>query len=151
MTPIDSTDPPHPSQARSPYSAPILGVSACLIENGAVLLQQRHGGCYHTRWSLPGGKVEIGETLAVALHRELREETELHATIGAFIDYVEILPQTKPRAAKTHYLVLCFAATAPHARQITAARSELCWLPLTELDTLTLTPGLKTILTRMNA
>ncbi|MFC5287326.1 NUDIX hydrolase [Actinokineospora guangxiensis] len=58
-------------------------------DSGRVLLIRRAHEPGSGLWSLPGGKVESGETDAEALSRELREETGLSATVGAFIGAVE--------------------------------------------------------------
>ncbi len=58
-------------------------------DSGRVLLIRRAHEPGSGLWSLPGGKVEEGETDAEALIRELREETGLFATVGAFIGSVE--------------------------------------------------------------
>ncbi|WP_285293949.1 NUDIX hydrolase [Aureimonas altamirensis] len=59
---------------------PRLAVSACLFDReGRVLLVKRRNEPYAGRWSLPGGRVEAGETLAGAVHREVLEETGIVA------------------------------------------------------------------------
>lgn len=53
-------------------------VSAIIIRDGRLLLQQRRPGCaYPLQWETPGGKVEVGETTFAALRRELDEEISL--------------------------------------------------------------------------
>ena len=64
---------------------PKLTVVAALIELGGRLLvcQRRRDAAFALMWEFPGGKVEAGESLEVALARELREELGITATVGA--------------------------------------------------------------------
>lgn len=61
---------------------PVAGVSILLHGEGMVLLVQRGKAPYAGAWSLPGGRVEPGETLAAAALRELQEETGLEAELS---------------------------------------------------------------------
>jgi 8-oxo-dGTP diphosphatase len=89
-------------------------------------------------WSLPGGRVESGETDAVAVVREVREETGLDVTPGALIGSVR-----RPGSAGVTYDIHDYAATvtggAAHAGDDAA---EVRWVTDLELRTLPTTPGL---------
>jgi 8-oxo-dGTP diphosphatase len=63
----------------------IFGASACVWRDGKVLLIQRAKDPGIGRWSLPGGKVEYGETAAAAAARELLEETHVLAQLDHFL------------------------------------------------------------------
>ena len=58
-------------------SAPVVGVGGVLIRDGKVLLIRRGKPPLYGRWVVPGGTVELGESLEQALVREMREETGL--------------------------------------------------------------------------
>lgn len=69
---------------------PRLAVSACLFDpQGRVLLVKRRNAPYAGRWSLPGGRVEPGESLAEAVHREVLEETGIEAGPLGFLCRIE--------------------------------------------------------------
>jgi ADP-ribose pyrophosphatase YjhB (NUDIX family) len=91
----------------APPQRPQLAVSAAIFREGKVLLVRRArspGKGFH---SLPGGRVEFGETLTEALHREVQEETGLKIEIIGLAGWREVLP-TQP--GRGHYVVMSFAA-----------------------------------------
>src|SRR4051812_13738636 len=63
-------------------------VGAAVVENGRVLVAQRHGGPYDGCWEFPGGKVEPGESEIAGLVRECREELGLDVAPQAFVGEV---------------------------------------------------------------
>ena len=82
MPEASSTQPTHPQ----------LAVSAAIFREGKVLLVRRARSPAKGFYSLPGGRVEFGESLATALHREVREETGLTIEIVALAGWREVLP-----------------------------------------------------------
>ena len=69
---------------------PELSVGAVVVHDGSLLLVRRGHGPAAGEWSLPGGRVEPGETVAQAVEREVREETGLAVRAGAEVGRVQI-------------------------------------------------------------
>jgi 8-oxo-dGTP diphosphatase len=88
-------------------SHPQLAVSAAIFRDGKVLLVRRARSPAKGFYSLPGGRVEFGESLHQALAREVDEETGLNIDIVGLAGWREVLPAT-PGAG--HYLIMSFAA-----------------------------------------
>jgi 8-oxo-dGTP diphosphatase len=88
-------------------SHPQLAVSAAIFRDDKILLVRRARSPAKGFYSLPGGRVEFGETLHVALHREVDEETALKIEILGLAGWREVLPET---AGSGHYLIMSFAA-----------------------------------------
>jgi len=88
-------------------SHPQLAVSAAIFRDDKILLVRRARSPAKGFYSLPGGRVEFGETLHVALHREVGEETALKIEIAGLAGWREVLPET---AGGGHYLIMSFAA-----------------------------------------
>ena len=85
---------------------PQLAVSAAIFRDDRVLLVRRARMPGQGFYSLPGGRVEFGESLHAALHREVDEETAIRIEILGLAGWREVLPS----ASGGHYLILSFAA-----------------------------------------
>ncbi|WP_035662995.1 NUDIX hydrolase [Bradyrhizobium sp. Ec3.3] len=88
-------------------SHPQLAVSAAIFRDGKVLLVRRARSPAKGFYSLPGGRVEFGESLHQALAREVDEETGLAIDIVGLAGWREVLPST---GGAGHYLIMSFAA-----------------------------------------
>ena len=85
---------------------PQIAVSAAIFRDGKVLLTRRARSPAKGFYSLPGGRVEFGESLHQALNREVDEETGLTIEIIGLAGWREVLPTT---ASADHYLIMSFA------------------------------------------
>jgi ADP-ribose pyrophosphatase YjhB (NUDIX family) len=81
---------------------PIVAVGAVVVDGDRVLLVKRANEPLKGEWSLPGGAVEIGETLAGALVREAREETGLDVEVGPVVDVLDRI--VRDAAGRIEYL-----------------------------------------------
>ena len=88
---------------------PILAVSAAVFRDGRALIIRRARAPLLGHFSLPGGGVEVGETLAAALARELMEEVGIEAEIIAFNRHVEAIFHEGSRI-RTHFVIASFVA-----------------------------------------
>jgi 8-oxo-dGTP diphosphatase len=86
---------------------PQIAVSAAIFRDGKVLLTRRARSPAKGFYSLPGGRVEFGESLHQALAREIDEETGLDIDIVGLAGWREVLPAA---AGAGHYLIMSFAA-----------------------------------------
>jgi 8-oxo-dGTP diphosphatase len=91
----------------SPPSHPQLAVSAAIFRDDRILLVRRARSPAKGYYSLPGGRVEFGETLHAALHREVDEETALKIEIIGVAGWREVVPGA---GGGGHYLIMSFAA-----------------------------------------
>jgi ADP-ribose pyrophosphatase YjhB (NUDIX family) len=86
---------------------PQLAVSGAIFRGDKVLLVRRARSPAKGLYSLPGGRVEFGESLHTALHREVAEETGLKIEIVGLAGWREVLPAS---SGGGHYLIMSFAA-----------------------------------------
>lgn len=88
--------------------APIVGVGAVLVERGRVLLVQRGREPSKGKWSLPGGVLELGESLADGVVREVREETGLEVEVVELIELIDRIvrqPVSEVGRIRYHYVI----------------------------------------------
>jgi len=102
--PAASAIPPSPP----PPARPQLAVSAAIFRDDKILLVRRARSPAKGFYTLPGGRVEFGESLHTALRREVDEETCLNIEIIGLAGWREALPATSGGGG--HYLIMSFAA-----------------------------------------
>ncbi len=89
---------------------PQLAVSAAIFRDGRVLLVRRTQQPSAGSWTLPGGRVELGETLVAAVTREVFEETALTIRVKALAGYREVILDEAVEGRERHFVILPFAA-----------------------------------------
>ena len=127
-----------------PPSHPQLAVSAAIFRDGKILLVRRAGAPARGLYSLPGGRVEFGESLHAALHREVAEETGLKIEIIGLAGWREVLPGT---GGGGHYLIMSFAARWSSGEPVLNEElDDFRWLGPDALGDLNLTAGLPEVI-----
>lgn len=93
---------------RSYPQRPVIGVGAVILDCDRVLLIKRAHEPLKGQWSLPGGGVEIGETLERAIAREVREETGLEVEVGPIIDVLDRIVNDANGRVEHHFVLVDF-------------------------------------------
>ncbi|MGH9303471.1 MAG: NUDIX hydrolase [Acidimicrobiales bacterium] len=120
--------------------SPVLAVGAVLEREGRLLFIRRGRPPGEGLWSLPGGRVEAGESLGEALRREMLEETSLSIEVGQLVGFVE------RRGPGYHFLILDFVVSLDSDGQAVAVAgddaSEVAWVEPGNLGSLAMVSGL---------
>jgi ADP-ribose pyrophosphatase YjhB (NUDIX family) len=92
-----------------PYpDRPVVGVGAVVLDGDRVLLIKRGHEPLKGQWSLPGGSVEIGETLEAAIAREVCEETGLDIEVGPIVEVLDRITRDAGGNVEHHFVLVDF-------------------------------------------
>jgi len=118
---------------------PRIGVGAVVVKDEQVLLIKRKFEPKAGMWTLPGGLVNVGETLQQAVQREIAEECGIRVQPKNIIDVIDVIEEDAQHRIKYHYVVVDFEAeyisgTAVPGSDVTAVK----WVPKNKLTDLNL-------------
>ncbi len=131
----------NPSYKRDYPDRPLVGVGAVIVRDGRVVIVQRSTEPLKGQWSIPGGALEVGETLRQCAAREALEETGLQVEAGEVLDVLDSIYRDAEGRTQYHYVLIDFlcrpvggelrvGSDAAQARWVT--REELEQFQITE-------------------
>ena len=95
---------------------PVVGVGAVVLNRQSIVLVRRRFEPLAGQWSLPGGVLELGETLQTGVAREVREETGLEVDVGPVIDVFDRIVRDEQAQVRYHYVLIDFLCRATGGR-----------------------------------
>jgi len=118
-----------------PYpERPVVGVGAVVLDGERVLLIRRGHAPLKGQWSLPGGGVEVGETLEQAVAREVLEETGMAIEVGPIVEVLDRISRDADGRVEHHFVLVDFVARATGGLLQSATDAEdAAWVALADL------------------
>jgi 8-oxo-dGTP diphosphatase len=135
------------SMSRNYPDRPIVGVGAVILREREVVLARRAAEPLRGQWSLPGGMLELGETLRQGVEREVLEETGLQVEVKHVLDVFDSIFPDAEGHAQFHYVLIDFLCV-PRGGELRAGGdvSEVVWARMDELEQFGLTENARAVI-----
>src|SRR3972149_5541929 len=128
---------------------PTVAASAIIFKEERVLMIKRSKEPNKGKWSIPGGGIELGETLAQAVKREVREECSIEIEVERVFYTTENIIRDDDGRVKYHYVLVDMLAKYAGGETKAQSDAEECrWVTAEELSELDITPRLRAVLER---
>jgi 8-oxo-dGTP diphosphatase len=115
-------------------------VGAVVLDGDRVVLVKRGHPPLKGEWSLPGGTVELGETLEAAVAREVLEETGLEVSVGQVVEVLDRVDRAPDGRIEYHFVIVDYACTVRGGSIASGSDAEDArWVPIRELPAYRLT------------
>lgn len=136
------TSPPSPRVSTARFHWPRAAASAAIFRGDRILIAERGGGPRKGYWSLPGGKIEPGETAAAAAAREIMEETGLKVDLRGILDVHDVIQADDTGGIEHHFVICVYYGTCGPGDPCAATDiSDARFVTLDELPSYQLTGG----------
>ncbi len=128
---------------------PWVGVGAVVIRDGRLLVVKRGNEPNQGKWSIPGGAIELGETLQEAAVREVLEECSVQIEIERILDAAQNVIRDEKGQVKFHFVLVDFIGRYVSGEAKARSDAEECrWVPLEEVEGMDITAALREMLKR---
>jgi 8-oxo-dGTP diphosphatase len=118
---------------------PIVGVGVVVWHDDRVLLVRRGKPPRLGHWSLPGGAQQLGETVAEAARREVKEEAGLDVALGDIVATIDLIERDPQDRIRYHYTLIDFVAETPGAALRPGSdAADARWFSIAEIEALDL-------------
>ena len=128
---------------------PFIGVGAVIADDTRIVLVRRRFQPLAGEWSLPGGAVEVGETLEACVAREMREETGLEVEVGPVIEVFDRITRDADGRVEYHYVLVDYLCW-PSGGVLSAGSDvdDAMWVEASALSAFNLTPKATAVIAR---
>ena len=113
----------------------MVGVGAVVVRGGRALIVKRAHEPRKGEWSLPGGRLELGESLQDAARREIKEETNLDVTVGPIIETFDRVHRDDAGRIRYHFVIVDFVCWSDEGEPVAGSDAEeVAWVTAAEID-----------------
>lgn len=121
--------------AREYPEHPVVGVGAVVVRDGRALIVKRAHEPRKGEWSLPGGMLDLGESLADAARREVKEETGLDVRLGPIIETFDRMHRDAEGRIRYHFVIVDFVCWSDDGEAVAGSDAEaVAWVTAGEID-----------------
>lgn len=114
---------------------PVVGVGAVVVRDGRALIVRRAHAPRQGEWSLPGGHLHLGESLADGVRREVKEETGLDVHPGPIIETFDRVHRDPDGRIQYHFVIVDFVCASAEGEAVAGSDAEaVAWVRADELD-----------------
>ena len=123
---------------------PVVGIGAVIVKEGKIVLIKRGNEPARGKWTIPGGLVELGEPMEIAVIREAKEETCLDAENPRLVDVVNQVEHDAEGKVRYHYVIVDYLVQVKGGNiQAASDAAELRWVPFDEVESYDLTASFR--------
>ena len=113
----------------------MVGVGAVVVRGGRALIIKRAHEPRKGEWSLPGGLLELGESLQQAIRREIKEETTLDVVVGPIIETFDRVHRDDQGRIRYHFVIVDFVCWPKGGEAMPASDADgVAWVSFKEID-----------------
>lgn len=113
----------------------MVGVGAVVVRGDRALIVRRAHPPRKGEWSLPGGMLDLGEALADAARREVKEETGLDVEIGPLIETFDRVHRDADGRVRYHFVIVDFVCWSDSGEPVAGSDAEaVAWVTADEID-----------------
>ena len=121
--------------AREYPAQPVVGVGAVVVRGDRALIVRRGHEPRKGEWSLPGGLLHLGESLADGARREVREETGLEVEAGPIVETFDRVHRDADGRVRFHFVIVDFVCWSDAGEPVAGSDAEaVAWVTADEID-----------------
>ncbi len=127
----------------------MVGVGAVVVRDGKALIIKRAHEPRRGEWSLPGGLLELGESLRDAVRREIKEETSLDIEVGPVIETFDRVHRDDHGRVRYHFVIVDFVCSSSGGEAVAGSDAEgVAWVRAEEIDAYQVNAHAKAVILR---